>query len=221
MSDADESDQSLPTVSKWQLKGKRNTRSLMKDTSASESVPATVGQFLNMPSELTTVLKDSEVNATTIDELQEKPWIPLPKTIIDFAVQCHTCRKWRKLETEEHFEEFRSKHTQDRFTCNKLPGTTCEDTINIMNYDPSQVWAMDKPNTPKTPKGFKRIVSLRKKCSKLDVQYLTPKGKKIRSSVEMACYLDKHPELKDLSPSDFCFKAPRLAAPRRRTSSNF
>ncbi|GJW11433.1 hypothetical protein Tco_1577260 [Tanacetum coccineum] len=33
----------------------------------------------------------------------KKPGTTLPKTIIDFAVQCHTCRKWRKLETEEHF----------------------------------------------------------------------------------------------------------------------
>ncbi|XP_076925912.1 methyl-CpG-binding domain-containing protein 4-like [Bidens hawaiensis] len=129
--------------------------------------------------------------------------------IVAFAVQCNTCYQWRKLATEEHFEEFRCTQTADPFVCNKLPGTTCEKPADI-SVDSSHVWVMDKPNMSKTPKGFKRICTLRSDYTKMDVQYMTPQGNKIRTTPGMVDYLKEHPECSHLSPSDFCFAAPKI-----------
>ncbi|KAI3732425.1 hypothetical protein L1987_63630 [Smallanthus sonchifolius] len=129
--------------------------------------------------------------------------------IVAYAVQCDNCYKWRKMENEEHFEEFRCNHSADPFVCNKLSGTTCEKPADI-SFDSSHVWVMDKPNIPKTPKGFKRIATLRSDYSKVDVQYLTPQGKKIRARPGMMDYLQEHPECGPISPSDFSFEAPKV-----------
>ncbi|KAK1437260.1 hypothetical protein QVD17_03049 [Tagetes erecta] len=129
--------------------------------------------------------------------------------IVAFAVQCNNCYQWRKIATEEQFEDFRCNQTADPFVCNKLPGFTCEKPADI-SVDSSQVWVMDKPNIPKTPNGFKRITTLRGNYSKVDVQYLTPDGKKIRGTPGMVSYLQEHPEYNHLSLSDFCYEAPKI-----------
>lgn len=110
---------------------------------------------------------------------------------------------------EESRSQFRCNQTADPFVCTKLLGFTCEKPADI-SVDSSQVWIMDKPNIPKTPKGFKRITSLRGNYSKVDVQYLTPDGKKIRASPGMVDYLQEHPEYSHISLSDFCYEAPKI-----------
>ncbi|KAI3819298.1 hypothetical protein L1987_13125 [Smallanthus sonchifolius] len=129
--------------------------------------------------------------------------------IVAYAVQCDNCYKWRKMANEEHFEEFRCNQTDDPFVCNKLSGTTCEKPADI-SFDSSHVWVMDKPNISKTPKGFKRIATLRSDYSKVYVQYMTPQGKKIRARPGMVDYLQEHPECGPISPSDFSFEAPKI-----------
>ncbi|KAM0054002.1 putative transcription factor & chromatin remodeling CW-Zn family [Helianthus debilis subsp. tardiflorus] len=137
------------------------------------------------------------------------PSVSPTSVIVAFTVQCDKCYKWRKLATEEQFEEFRCNLTDDPFVCNKLPGTTCEKPADI-SVDSSRVWVLDKPNIPKTPKGFKRIASLRSDYSRMDVKYMTPQGDKIRTTPEIVDYLQNHPECSHISPSDFCYIAPKI-----------
>jgi hypothetical protein len=81
----------------------------------------------------------------------------------------------------------------------------------ILEYDVNRTWVIDKPNIPKTPQGFKRILILRKDYSKLDSYYITPTtGKKLRTRNEIAAYLKDHPELTGVSASDFDFSSPKI-----------
>ncbi|KAK1420501.1 hypothetical protein QVD17_22150 [Tagetes erecta] len=135
-----------------------------------------------------------------------------PQSSVDtFAVQCNECFKWRTLPTEDQFEEFRSKQSEDPFVCTKLEGITCETAADI-EYDSTRTWVMDKPNIPKTPKGFQRVIVLRRDYSKMDVQYICPDGTKVRAAPGIITYLKEHPEYSDLSPSDFCFTSPKVMA---------
>ncbi|KAG8370693.1 hypothetical protein BUALT_Bualt13G0009900 [Buddleja alternifolia] len=127
-----------------------------------------------------------------------------------WSVQCHECFKWRLIPTQEEYEEIRSKITQHPFVCTKKPGISCENPADI-EYDNSRTWVIDKPDLPKTPKGFKRKIVLRKDFSKMDCYYDTPTGKRLRSSTEVPKYLDENPEYKkDVSVQDFSFSRPKI-----------
>ncbi|KVI12533.1 methyl-CpG-binding domain-containing protein 4 [Cynara cardunculus var. scolymus] len=133
-----------------------------------------------------------------------------PQSSVDtFAVQCNDCFKWRTLATEEEFEEYRSKQSEDPFVCSKREGIVCDSPADI-EYDSSRTWVMDKPNIPKTPKGFQRVIVLRRDYSKMDVQYVTPDGTRIRAAPGIIAYLKEHPEYNYASPSDFCFTSPKV-----------
>ncbi|KAF5811162.1 putative transcription factor & chromatin remodeling CW-Zn family [Helianthus annuus] len=133
-----------------------------------------------------------------------------PQSSVDtFAVQCNDCFKWRTLATEDQFEEFRSKQSEDPFVCNKLEGIVCDTPADI-EYDSSRTWVMDKPNIPKTPKGFQRVIVLRRDYSKMDVQYITPDGTRVRAAPGIITYLKEHPEYSNVSPTDFCFTSPKV-----------
>ena len=86
-----------------------------------------------------------------------------------YVVQCNNCFQWRTIPTVEEFEEYRSKPTKDPFFCNKLEGIVCASPADI-EYDSSRIWVLDIPITRKTPKGFQRIIGMRKNYSKIDVQ---------------------------------------------------
>ncbi|MED6175099.1 Methyl-CpG-binding domain protein 4 [Stylosanthes scabra] len=124
------------------------------------------------------------------------------------AAQCKNCLKWRVIDTQDEFEEIRSKFTDDPFYCSKK-GKTCDDPAD-MEYNSTRTWVMDKPNLPKAPEGFKRTLVLRKDYSKLDAYYITPTGKKLRTRNEIAAYLKDHPEHKGVSVSDFDFSSPKI-----------
>ncbi|PWA29896.1 methyl-CPG-binding domain 1 [Artemisia annua] len=111
--------------------------------------------------------------------------------------------------TEEEFEEHRSKQNDDPFVCTKLEGIVCDSPADI-EYDSSRPWVMDKPNIPKTPKGFQRVSVMRRDYSKMDVQYVTPDGTMVRSKPGIIAYLEEHPEYSDISPTDFCFTSPKV-----------
>ncbi|GJX82823.1 methyl-CpG-binding domain-containing protein 4-like protein [Tanacetum coccineum] len=133
-----------------------------------------------------------------------------PQSSVDtFAVQCNDCFKWRTIPTEDEFEEYRSKQNEDPFVCTKLEGIVCDSPADI-EYDSSRTWVMDKPNIPKTPKGFQRIIVLRRDYSKMDVQYVTPDGTRVRAAPGIIAYLKEHPEYSDISPTDFCFTSPKV-----------
>lgn len=127
-----------------------------------------------------------------------------------YAAQCKDCLKWRVIDTQEEFEEIRQKIIGEPFDCSRKADCSCDDPADI-EYDASRTWVIDKPNIPKTPQGFKRILILRKDYSKLDSYYITPTaGKKLRTRNEIAAYLKDHPELTGVSASDFDFSSPKI-----------
>lgn len=144
-----------------------------------------------------------------ITEFMQKSRGPPQSSVDTYAVQCNDCFKWRTLPTEDQFEEYRSKQSEDPFVCTKLEGITCETAADIQ-YDSTRTWVMDKPNIPKTPKGFQRVIVLRRDYSKMDVQYVCPDGTRVRAAPGITTYLKEHPEYSDLSPSDFCFTSPKV-----------
>ncbi|KAK4741572.1 hypothetical protein SAY87_025160 [Trapa incisa] len=134
----------------------------------------------------------------------------MPNSSIDiYAVQCVKCYKWRVIDMQEEYEEIRSKFTEEPYVCSKKPGISCNDPPDI-DYDSSRTWVMDKPNLPKTPEGFNRSLVLRKDFSKLDAYYISSSGKKMRTLVEVAAFLEANPELKGVSVDDFSFQCPRV-----------
>ncbi|KAF1002452.1 hypothetical protein AG4045_018331 [Apium graveolens] len=127
-----------------------------------------------------------------------------------YAVQCGKCFKWRKIQTQEEFEVIRANVTKDPFVCNKKFKVKCDDPAEI-EYDSSRTWVLDKPDVPKTPLGFHRDVILRKDFSKMDVHYTSPEGKRLRSLVEVATFLEENPKYKDsISVEDFSFTTPKV-----------
>lgn len=119
------------------------------------------------------------------------------------------CYKWRVIDTQEEYEEIRSKFTEEPYICSKRPGMSCKDPADI-EYDASRTWVIDKPNIPKTPEGFKRSLVLRKDFSKLDAYYISSSGKKMRTRTEVAAYLEANPELKGVSIDNFSFHCPKV-----------
>lgn len=113
------------------------------------------------------------------------------------------------VDTQEEFEEIRSKLIEEPFYCDKKPDVSCENPADI-EYDATRTWVIDKPNTPKTPEGFKRTLVLRRDFSKLDAYYITPTGKRLRTRNEMASFIKANPKYKDVSPFDFDFVSPKI-----------
>ncbi|CAN1271438.1 Methyl-CpG-binding domain-containing protein 4 [Linum perenne] len=130
------------------------------------------------------------------------------RSIDTYTAQCHTCLKWRVIKTEEEYEEIRSKSIADKFTC-KSKGQSCDDPADI-EYDSSRTWVIDKPGVPKTPRGFKRHLVLRRDFSKMDAYYITPTGKKLRTRNEIAAFIAAKPEFKDVKVDDFNFTTPKV-----------
>ncbi|KAL8143154.1 hypothetical protein V2J09_016186 [Rumex salicifolius] len=127
-----------------------------------------------------------------------------------YAAQCDRCLKWRIVDSQEAYEEIRSKIKEQPFFCDKKHMLSCDVPADI-EYDNSRVWVVDKPNIPETPVGFKRELILRRNFSRLDAFYVTPTGKRVRSSVEAASFLQDHPdEYKHVNPKDFNFAVPKV-----------
>ncbi|KAF2565508.1 hypothetical protein F2Q70_00026323 [Brassica cretica] len=133
-----------------------------------------------------------------------------PGRVVDtYAAQCDTCHKWRVIDSQEEYEDIRSRVLEDPFTCDKKKQVSCEDPADL-DYDSSRTWVIDKPGIPKTPKGFKRSLVLRKDYSKMDTYYITPAGKKLRSRNEVASFIETNPEFKDAPLRDFTFTVPKV-----------
>ncbi|XP_011033668.1 PREDICTED: methyl-CpG-binding domain-containing protein 4-like [Populus euphratica] len=131
------------------------------------------------------------------------------RSIDTYAAQCDKCLKWRVIATEEEYEEIRSKMEESPFVCNRKPGVSCDEPADI-EYNATRTWVIDKPGIPKTPKGFKRSLVLRRDFSKMDAYYITPTGKKLRTRNEMAAFIEANPKYKDVNLSDFNFTSPKV-----------
>ncbi|KAJ9171912.1 hypothetical protein P3X46_015212 [Hevea brasiliensis] len=130
-------------------------------------------------------------------------------SIDTYAAQCETCLKWRVIATQEEYEEIRSKILENPFVCDRKPGVTCKDAADI-DCNATRTWVIDRPGIPKTPKGFKRSLVLRRDFSKMDAYYITPTGKKLRTKNEIAAFLEANPKYKDVSIEDFNFTSPKV-----------
>ncbi|XP_041016987.1 methyl-CpG-binding domain-containing protein 4-like isoform X2 [Juglans microcarpa x Juglans regia] len=107
-------------------------------------------------------------------------------SISKYAAQCGKCFKWRLFDTQEEFEDIRSKFIEEPFYCDRKLDVSCEDPADI-EYDASRTWVIDKPNIPKTPE-----------------------GKKCRTRNEIAQFIKENPEYEDVSLSDFDFSTPKV-----------
>ncbi|XP_073128780.1 methyl-CpG-binding domain-containing protein 2-like [Henckelia pumila] len=133
-----------------------------------------------------------------------------------YAVQCISCMKWRFVPSKEKYEEIREKIKEHPFTCDVArqwkPEISCETEYDIKPGHQNWLWAMDKPNIPRTPKGWQRIIRARSGGSTkfADVYYVAPSNKRLRSMVELNRYLGEHPHFaqEGVTESQFSFQSP-------------
>jgi len=88
----------------------------------------------------------------------------LGKQIGTFVSQCAKCQKWRLVSTKEKYEEIREQALEDPFVCEKArewkPDVTCDDPSDV-SEDSGMLWAIDKPNIPRTPQEWERLIKIR------------------------------------------------------------
>ncbi|CAD6264738.1 unnamed protein product [Miscanthus lutarioriparius] len=145
----------------------------------------------------------------------EKRKRALGKQIGAFAAQCAKCQKWRLISTKEKYEEIREQALEDPFVCEKArewkPDVTCDDPSDV-SQDSGKLWAIDKPNIPRAPQGWERLIKIRGEGSTkfADVYYWSPTGTQLRSSKEVEKYLKEHPECaaQGVKLSHFSFQSP-------------
>ncbi|CAM6089585.1 unnamed protein product [Calypogeia fissa] len=147
-------------------------------------------------------------------------WLGPPRwastTVGILSVQCARCLKWRVVPSREKYEEIREHILETPWVCESArewrPDANC-DLPTDLNQDSESLWAIDKPNLPSSPHGWSRKVVVRRDCSTrfADVYYIAPEGKTLRSSVEVAKYLEDNPG--SVPPgttlSQFSFTSPR------------
>ncbi|KFK37556.1 hypothetical protein AALP_AA4G272000 [Arabis alpina] len=152
--------------------------------------------------------EETDTAATPVPVAMKKAG-PLGRSIDIYAAECEKCHKWRRIVSQEVYEEIRSKIREDPFVCEKKEGISCGDAGDL-NYDSSRTWVLDKPGLPKTPRGFKRSLVLRKDYSKMDTYYITPTGKKLKTRNQIAAFIDANQDYKNAPLGDFIFTAPKV-----------
>ncbi|KZV16451.1 hypothetical protein F511_10063 [Dorcoceras hygrometricum] len=134
-----------------------------------------------------------------------------------YAVQCASCLKWRLVPSKEQYEGIRERIDERPFTCDIArqqwgPDISCDKESDIKREDQGSPWAMDKPNIPRTPRGWQRVIRARAEGGTkfADVYYVTPSKKRVRSMVELSRFLDEHPQFAQdgVTTSQFSFKSP-------------
>ncbi|XP_073274182.1 methyl-CpG-binding domain-containing protein 2-like [Primulina huaijiensis] len=138
------------------------------------------------------------------------------ESVTTYTVQCASCSKWRLVPSKEKYEEIRETINEQPFMCDIArqwrPDISCVKESDVKREDQNWVWAMDKPNIPRTPKGWQRIIRARAEGGTkfADVYYVTPSNKRLRSMVELSRYLGEHPQLAQdgVTTSQFSFQPP-------------
>lgn len=132
-----------------------------------------------------------------------------------YAVQCVKCFKWRFIPSKEQYEAIRHWASADPWVCNRAsawrPNASCNDPAEL-SQDITRLWIIDKPNIPRPPTGWERLLSLRgdSTCRFADVYYISPSGKKLRSKVEIEKFLEENPQYaKGVDISQFNYQIPR------------
>ncbi|GLJ38738.1 hypothetical protein SUGI_0789800 [Cryptomeria japonica] len=147
-------------------------------------------------------------------------------TVGTYAVQCVKCLKWRKIPSKEQYEAIRQSAIENPWVCSRAsswrPRASCHDPPDL-SPDLSRLWVIDKPNIPCPPKGWERLLTLRGEgaCKFADVYYISPCGKKLRSSVEVERFLEENPKYieQGVTISQFNYQIPRPLHDRKRSTS--
>ncbi|KAG7619127.1 Methyl-CpG DNA binding [Arabidopsis suecica] len=133
---------------------------------------------------------------------------PTTSLIDSYAAQCWKCLKVRSIESQEDYEEIRSKTLEKFFECKR-----CEEPGDmVMNFDSLTMrWFQDEHSIPKTPQGLKRVLVVRTNCVKVDVYYesLAPRRKRFKSIKEVATFIEDKEEFKDMTLEEVSFAAPK------------
>jgi len=133
-----------------------------------------------------------------------------------YAVQCVKCFKWRFIPTKEQYEAIRHCASEDPWVCHKAsawrPNASCDDPAEL-SQDITRLWIIDKPNIPRPPTGWERLLTLRGEmtCRFADVYYISPSGKRLRSRVEVEKFLEDNPQYakEGVDISQFNYQIPR------------
>ncbi|KZV16447.1 methyl-CpG-binding domain-containing protein 2-like [Dorcoceras hygrometricum] len=133
-----------------------------------------------------------------------------------YAVQCASCSKWRLVPSKDLYEDIRERIDEQPFTCDIArqwkPDISCQEESDVKRDDQTWIWAIDKPNIPRTPRGWQRIIRARAQGGSkfADVYYVAPSKKRLRSMVELSRYLDEHPQFAQdgVTTSQFSFTSP-------------
>ncbi|ESQ44524.1 hypothetical protein EUTSA_v10003457mg [Eutrema salsugineum] len=133
-----------------------------------------------------------------------------------FTVQCASCFKWRLMPSMQKYEEIREQLLENPFFCEAAcewkPNMSC-DVPEDISQDGTRLWAIDKPSIARPPTGWQRLLRIRGEGGTrfADVYYVSPSGKKLRSSVEVQKYLNDHPQYirEGVKLSQFSFQIPK------------
>ncbi|KAL1210911.1 Methyl-CpG-binding domain-containing protein 2 [Cardamine amara subsp. amara] len=118
--------------------------------------------------------------------------------------------------SSKKYEEIRENLLENPFfcvtACEWKPNVSCDVPADIYQ-DGTRLWAIDKPNISRPPTGWQRLLRIRGEGGTrfADVYYVTPSGKKLRSTVEVQKYLNDNPEYinEGVKLSQFSFQIPK------------
>ncbi|XP_019176844.1 PREDICTED: methyl-CpG-binding domain-containing protein 2-like isoform X2 [Ipomoea nil] len=136
-------------------------------------------------------------------------------SILGYSFQCTKCYKWRLVPTKEVYENIRANISANPFFCEmanqwqRNNNISCEDPSDVVP-DGSRLWAIDKPNIPLPPLGWRRELRFRAVGGTrfAEVFYYSPFKRRFRSIREIEKYLKEHPEdlAAGININQFCFE---------------
>jgi hypothetical protein len=87
-----------------------------------------------------------------------------------YAIQCNACFKWRVIPSKDKYEAIGEHILEHPFVCANAQewrdNLSCDDPADLDDNEPTVLWAIDKHNLPRSPKGFYRKVVLRAENAK-------------------------------------------------------
>nr|GMC49605.1 methyl-CpG-binding domain-containing protein 2 [Ipomoea batatas] len=119
-------------------------------------------------------------------------------SILGYSFQCSKCSKWRLVPTKEIYENIRANISANPFFCEMVNqwerNISCEDPTDVAP-DGSRLWAIDKPNIPLPPPGWRRELGFRA----------------VGGTRFVEVYLKEHPEHEaaGININQFCFNSPQ------------
>ncbi|KAK4487958.1 hypothetical protein RD792_003696 [Penstemon davidsonii] len=160
--------------------------------------------------------QQSEVVAKQMEQTTMVPVNRVWDSVQLYSVQCEECSKGRLIPSKEKYEEIRATFNETTFTCATVrewrPQVSCEDPADVEDQDEKYCWAMDKPNIPRTPLNWQRLLRVRTPGGSkfADVHYVAPSNIRFRSMVELGRFFDQNPAFLQggINTSHFSFQAP-------------